>query len=163
MGIKQRLCMEILHRLVAHAGREPHMHRVDPPWAQIRLTCAQPTLSLDQAVELQGSPRLLQVTQSLAPCALSQAAPGSPSRPASATHSLLVQGRLLCMPWMLLTCCQWLPLSSRLAMMRVSHLTLRAPVTPGTTTRRGKPWSTGRALHCTCCSGRRALSTHAAD
>ncbi len=32
-------------------------------------------------------------------------------------------------------------------MMRDSHLTERAPVTPGTTSRSGKPWSVERVLH----------------
>ena len=47
------------------------------------------------------------------------------------------------------TCCQWAWLSCLLVMMRDSHLTERAPVTPGTTTLRGNPWSVDSVLHTT--------------
>ena len=44
-------------------------------------------------------------------------------------------------------CCQWLLDSCLEAMMRESHLTLRAPAMPGATTRTGNPWSLDSSLH----------------
>ena len=44
-------------------------------------------------------------------------------------------------------CCQWLLDSCLEAMMRDSHLTLRAPAMPGATTRTGNPWSFDSSLH----------------
>ena len=43
-------------------------------------------------------------------------------------------------------CCQWLLDSCLEAMMRDSHLTLRAPAMPGATTRTGNPWSLDSSL-----------------